>query len=260
MRVVRYAPATVTWQPTDQNGEQADATGTPTVTITRADGTEITGITPTLAAGTVTVTLPATVTDELDRITIVWKLDGNERGSTVVDVVGSVYVTTKRLKEENEVFASKPDAVLRAKRDAVESWFEEKMARSFVPRFDTYTVATDATLITLPRRDVRRIVWVHDADGDAWDSDDVDDIVVLGEARWGLEGTFDAGTVIGYEHGLDEPPEDIITAVATAVRLEVAAPRLRIDDAGFPIEGLDPDRQALFGTLKRWRWQPPPVA
>jgi len=265
-RVVQYAPAVILWQPTDQNGEPVAAVGTPTVVVTRADGTAI-AITPTLSSGVVSLSLTSTHTASLDKLSVIWSLDAVARGETTVDVVGGRIASLAELRARQAPHldvAVVNNATLALRRDEIESWFEQVCNRSFVPRFDVYwhPAARYRSKLFLPHFDVRRVRWARSISANIATALPVTDIDV--NSTLGIiTNTWGQGVAVevGYEHGLDEPPDDIVSAVAIAVRLAVASPRIRVDQFGQAIEGFsDPDAGTVSNTLKRWQADPVMVA
>jgi hypothetical protein len=259
VRVQQSAPASLTWRPPDQGGEPVTATGTPTVTVTRADGTAlIPANTPTLAGGVVTLVLTASETALLDQLTVVWLLDGVARGRTVVDVVGGFITNLEALRvNQSPHLDNTLDATVLARRDEVESWFERYCRRAFVPRFTAETVTTRRgwTEEVSLRPNLRAIRWVTEyGSPNVWTTILADNVEIVDE---------DSGLVtvggrrrlrIGYEHGMDVPPPEIESAAAIAVRLAVSSPRIRIDDFGQAFTGLaEQDRRDMFGPLKAYR-------
>lgn len=259
-RVVQNTPATIEWRPVNQHGEPATPSGTPTVVVTRADGTTISGLTPT-TNDPVTLSLTTTHTADLDRLTIVWKLDTVTRGIDQVVISGGVYLTPYQLIETYSQLNQTQNTELRRYVAQVESWFERKCRRAFVPRFDIARISGDSAILEFC--EIRSIEWVHNLDDDtAWSESEIAEIEIVGDERGMLRGEFGDGVTIGYTHGLDSPPDDILSAAMTAVRLQAASPRIRLEDLPYPVEGLglDPDRQGMFGALKRWTWNMPVVA
>ncbi len=271
-RVMRRTPATITWQPTDQAGEPVAATGTPTVAVTRADGTTVTVPSPTITGGVVSLALSATVLADLDQFTVEWSLDAAARGETTIDIVGGRIASLAELRARQAPHldvAVVNNATLAMRRDEVEAWFERTCSRAFTPRFDVYwhPAGGSGSITLLPHPDVRRIRWARSVSSGvvatlAVDAVDIDSVLGGVSSSWG-RGT---AVEIGYEHGLDEPPDDIVSAAAIAVRLAVASPRIRVDQFGQPVEGFsdrfspDPDTNTLSNTLKRWQADPVMVA
>jgi hypothetical protein len=264
VRVQQSAPASLTWRPPGQEGEPVAATGTPTVTVTRADGTVLIPATPpSLTTGTVTLELTAAETATLDQLSVVWLLDGLVRGRTSVDVVGGFIadVDTIRRKQAPHLDAVDGPSIIE-RRAEVEAWFERYCRRAFVPRFTAETVTIDpgsrwrGNLVGL-KPNVRDIRWVTEyTSPNTWTSIVADNTVELVDAELGLIAVPGGQRLlsIGYEHGMAAPPEDVVSAAAIAVRLAISSPRIRIDDFGQVITGLeDQDRRDLFGPLKNWK-------
>ncbi len=247
-RVHRQAAATLAWRPTDSEGELVAATGTPTVTVVRGDGTALVPASaPTIVAGVVNLTLSATELAFVDRLTVTWLLDAVARGTSTVDVVGGVYLTVAELRELEPTLGEGefPAAVLRRGRREVESRFERSVQGvAFVPRLSTHRFnAKSYATVVLPHYFVSAVYWVRYWSDNAWTALTTTDVVVSesGVVRLGPDlapwGTL---VEIGYVHGLTSPPEDVKRAAALAVRHQVLANRSGIDSRAMsyqPAEG-----------------------
>lgn len=261
-RVQRRTAATIVWRPVDQEGEIVDAVGTPTVTVTRADGTALVPAgTPALAAGQVSLPLTVSELATLDRLTVTWLLNGVARAVTTVDVVDGVLATVAELQTLQAPHLDTVDvALLRTRRDEVWSWFEMHCNRSFVPRLSVAHGIVGNGPVILPDVDIRALRWVRHRwnPTDAWTEDTSDDYSIL-DAVAGVIDVPCGELEVGYEHGLDSPPPDVVAAAAIGVRLAVSSGRIMIDNWGEPVDGTvvpGLDTRPLFGTLKRYKVAP----
>ena len=231
-RIVRAAPATLSWQGVDQDGEEADR-GTVTVEVLRADGTVV------VAAGTATggtgaaprtVALTAAQTAQLDFLTARWSTGGVLVGETYAHVVGGVYVTTQEIRSRDRVLADQSTdnktLLLRARAEA-EHQFESAMGQAFVPRFDVCRLSgSGRNVLTLPWAELRRVRWVR-----VWNTFDSYTELQPSEVaeipadaagiarRPGCGWPKGHGNIeIGYEHGHNTPPPDLVRALIQYVR------------------------------------------
>jgi hypothetical protein len=282
-RVHRQSAATLSWQPTDSEGELATATGTPTVAVTDAQGDAVTvADTPAVASGAVTLDLTAAELADVDRWTITWSLDAVERGQSTVDIVGGVYLTVadvRSLEPSLSDATEYPTATVQRCRREVESRFERSvLAVAFVPRLSVhrFTGSSYAT-VSLPHYFVTEVRWARYWSAGAWVSLDVSEAVVsdTGVVRLGPEcAPYGSHVEVGYVHGLTSPPEDVKRAAALAVRHQALQNRSGIDSRAMsyqPSEGGNvvlatagvgpwefgvPD---IDGVLRSWREQYLPV-
>jgi hypothetical protein len=261
-RVFARTPAVIRWQPPDEYGEPDTASGTPTALVTRADGTAVTPVTIGIVAGVVELTLTVTQTATVDRLSVVWLLDGVVRGSTTVDVVGRPYVTVaevRALEPSLSDTAANTDADLRRARDEVEAMVERAAnhALSFVPRFDTAVIqyGTYSSRIVLPHYFIRDVQWARSWDSSGtWSTIDISAGVtydngypVLNTGWWPR-----ARVEVGYEHGLEAPDDELKRAIVAAVRRQAKRASSPIDSRAmsttspmgetqrFPTPGLGP--------------------
>jgi len=223
-RIVAGAPATLTWQGIDSNGEPADP-GTVTVGVVRADGTVLVApLTATSGSGTNprAVALTVAQTANLDVLTATWTVSGTVVATTQHEIVGGVYMTTAAIRAAEPSLADEakhPTAALIAARDRSERAWEAECRRAFVPRFKVTTVRSGV----LPDYDIRAIRFVQDADGGT------------------IAYTHDAGSrvltdlstsdpvTVGYEYGWDAPPSDLLEKFARTVRHSLNAASSPLD-------------------------------
>ena len=136
-----------------------------------------------------------------------------------------------------------------------------------------YVSQTQALVLRYPQ--LRRVRWVL-VDGEELDSDLVDAIPADPAGVAKLDGCWPRCRVtVGYEHGFQTPPADVVHAAVHAIRYQTNTFRAGITDRAIsyqPIEGgnvviatpgLGPwvtGIPAVDEVLKRYRWSRPVVA
>jgi hypothetical protein len=228
-RILRGATASLTVTLRNQDGDPADAGGTLTVQVQKADGTDLlaAGSSTTNPAGTgnYTRSLTAAQTASTETLTATWT-DGGDSSTrvTVHEIVGGFYfsVGDARLFDPTQLRSERynNDRLIEARRQ-VEDEFERICNVAFVPRFrrarlsgngqtcimfddpmvrtvrtvrvydsaTTYSTFTSAQLAALGGENMRRGL-VERLDGNTW--------------TWG-----ESNIVVEYEHGFDRPPEPV---------------------------------------------------
>lgn len=215
MRVAKGSTVTITSEPFDA------APDTPTCTVVRADGTEITPA-PECTAEDDMVLVPltaATHLDELDQLTVTIT-SGNEVQVIEVDVIGSNWVSIASLRKEPKLgdVTAFPDALLREVRDEWESWIEELCNLRMTPGYGVEKhwgrrrrwLSLDANEVTAIR------------------SVTVDDVAVTG-AILGPDDRVEYAPGFGatnrvevhFEHGLTRPPGKLVREVRKAIAREL---------------------------------------
>lgn len=208
------------------NGTATDPTGTPTVQITRSDGTTVTTgtVTDDPAAGTWTVTIPATANTLLDTLEVTWTATVSGETQEYVDYVE---VAGGYLFNLNELIAVKPSnltwttAQMSDMRLLVEQTIEDICERAFVPRYARETLdGTGTTQALLARPDIRRIRTVAVGD-QAYTQDELDTVAFTPAGLLTSTMSLTAGTsnvTVGYEHGAGTPPARIRQAALLLAR------------------------------------------
>jgi hypothetical protein len=176
-RIVAATEATITWQPTDQEGEPADPAAAVTVGVKRADGTALvadgaattgTGDSPRAFA------LSRAQTAQLDVLVATWRIGATVVATTHHAIVGRRYVSLAEVRQIDPTLLStettKNADMLRA-RDEVETMFEQRTGRAWVPRFSVVEVRPGRPLRALGPvrpggRDYRRLR--YDRPGSRW--------------------------------------------------------------------------------------------
>ena len=232
-RVVRATAATIEWQGVDQNGEPADP-GTVTVGVTRADGTTLVAAgTATGGSGTNPRTYALTVADtaDLDYLTATWSVSGTVVGRTFVEVVGGVYATTAQIRSMDTVLGDAgqdtPDQLIRA-RQAAERMFESVTGAAWVPKFEVERIdGTGRFTLALHWPMLRRVRWCRIyTTATTYETLTADQLAAIPADDAGVAVRTDgyvwpvgvSNIEIGYEHGADSPPVDMVEQLVLAIR------------------------------------------
>ena len=214
--IVAATSATLSYQGVNSDGEPTDP-GVVTVTVlpSEPNGAAIVSDAATGGTGNYprTVALTASQTATLDQIKAVWSSDGVVLATTLHDIVGAPLITFAdfRRREPKRAGVSLSDFLL--SRFEVDALFRRVTSRSFVPRFSSETVVANGCNAVLVHPDIRSVEWMTDDDG-------LD--VALTEVEIGLSGVVRVGhcsgrVTIGYTHGMDAPPDDVVGAAAKAI-------------------------------------------
>lgn len=236
-RVVAHSDASIRWRPVDQDGEPVAATGTPTVTVTRAAGT---AVVPTVDIddGDVTVDLTAAQTATLDVLTVTVALDGVTRGAFTVEVYARPLVTVTEVRDGEPSLGDVvlyPDVTVRQAVARVDAMFQRACGHvlSFVPRFATSIIQQQYRCpVTVPHYLVRSFGWArYEATAGVWSAVDITDGVTFSDGYAHLNaGWWPYGRVqVGYVHGMDTPPEDVRAVAVMAVRRMLNRSKSAID-------------------------------
>jgi hypothetical protein len=237
-RIVAATEATITWQPTDQEGEPADPAAAVTVGVKRADGTALvadgaattgTGDSPRAFA------LSRAQTAQLDVLVATWRIGATVVATTHHAIVGRRYVSLAEVRQIDPTLLStettKNADMLRA-RDEVETMFEQRTGRAWVPRFSVVEVRPGRPLRVRYLRSVR---WVQSVLEDGTTAD----FATTGLAPAGpWEGSYDHFRV-GVEHGRDYPPDDLKRAAVTAIRHQASQGRSGLDARAMSFQPID---------------------
>ncbi|MDO8391058.1 MAG: hypothetical protein Q7V57_11260 [Actinomycetota bacterium] len=234
---------------TDQYGDPADADGSVTVTVDRANGTEL--VASTAAGhtsgedGVYTVALTAAQTATLDELTATWHdVANNVDWVTHHRIVGGFLFTITQAREYDDVLADVtkyPTAEIAAKRDEVEDEAEWICNRAFVPSYARVTVSGAGTdRLTIGKHDIRvvRNIRVYSVLGGAYTDLTAGELASIarlggGEIRRTDGGIFPWGTsniVVDLEYGLDGPDQRLTGAAITHLRSRLNQTRSLLPD------------------------------
>lgn len=197
-----------------ENGVATDPDTPPTVTVTRADGTTVTtgAVTDEPAAGTWSITVPASENDQLDTLTVDWAAVVNGESQEYLDTVevaGGFLFTIAEFRALGTAYANAsnyPTVAITEMRTTVEQALEDACGVAFVPRFTVETLSgtgTDTVMLKWPMVSAIRSITVNDIAGTASDVA----VTPMGTAYYPSRWTAGTGNiVIGYEHGHGTPP------------------------------------------------------
>lgn len=214
-----------------------DATGSVTYTVNRLDGTVVASGTAGHPGppGVYQATVPAQAS--VDVLTLSWT--GTVGGAAVtatdtVEVVGGFLFGLAEARAMPPALDATryPTATLARKRIAVEQEAEEICGQAFVPRFARAVVdGTGASSVRLPHVGVRALRAVSVSGS----------VVSLSGLYFTASGVLSGrswtygsrNVVVEYEHGWDQPPEDLKDAAMLRLRS-----RLSMGDSGVPQRAL----------------------
>lgn len=216
-RILQRTSAALTWSPVDSDGEPSLVDpGTVTVTITDSAGVELHADAATTSDGVErTYTLSTTDTATLDVLTATWKVAGNVVAETQAAIVGGYYFTLAELRASHKTVLDNgkwTNALLLKLRNEVEESFESWTQMSWVPRFSVSTVHAGLADVQA----IRNIRWIrHYSDNDTFTEGSAAEVADTHGTAWGsVHGWCHnyGRTVIGVEHGMNEPPADLKAA------------------------------------------------
>jgi hypothetical protein len=220
-RILQSTPATISesWY----QGATIQDPGTVAVTVTRDDGTIVTTGT---AAGTGatprTFQLTAADTASLDRLTATWTSPTLGTLTTVIEVVGDFLFTIN--EAHNAGLASYSDDQIAGARTRVEQAIEDACGLAFVPRYDRAMLNGDGTtLLRLGRPFLRRVRWASTVTAGVTTALLTTDLSMLSISTAGFVSgyTWPSGygnVLVGFEHGMDRPPETVRAAALDYAR------------------------------------------
>jgi hypothetical protein len=186
--------------------------GAVTVTVTGDDGTLVaSGPAGGSGTGPRTFTLTTTHTASLDRLTVLWTSASLGTLDSTVEIVGDFLFATAEL--DPLVPAATTDAEIQAARTRVEQALEDACGVAFVPRYDRATVLGDgSSLLRVGRPYLRRVRWASTSTLGLTTALTTTDIAALtavpyGFVTGGYRWTTGSLVTVGFEHGMDRPPE-----------------------------------------------------
>lgn len=237
-RAVVGSTPVLTLRATESGGSSVDPDpDSVTATLTRvSDGEDLTDLT-TLTGPvdhTYTLTIDTGATAALDALTVTWVVVGGDQTTTATDtveVVGGRLFTLAEARASDSSIADPnvfPASEVDARRLEVELEAEAICGRSFFPRFRRVAVdGSGLVRLIVPDTDLRAVrdVTVTSAGPTetAWTAGQVGMVATGGG---GLLTRLDGGIwprgasniTVGYEHGLDAPPEDLRQAALIRLR------------------------------------------
>lgn len=237
-RHLRGSAATLPVDLLNQDGEPADASGTLTVQVTKADGTEVLAAgsstsNPT-GSGSYTAALTAAQTATLEMLTAVWTDAGDSSTwTTLHEIVGGYYFTLAEAREhDRSLQAQNDDTLIQRARRITEDEFERICGVAFVPRYRRVRLdGYGRSSLLLPDPMVRtvRSVRVYSS-ATSYTAFTADELAALSANNAGVitrgdGGVFAAGSkniVVEYEHGHDRPPAEVQRASIARARQWIA--------------------------------------
>jgi hypothetical protein len=201
-----------------EGGDPATPTGTPTYAVVNDQGDSVaSGNMAGSGVGPYTVTLTPAHTAELDTLTVTMTATIGGQAQTyveTVEVAGDVFFTIAELRRTSKTFqgasgeANYPDDELVAMRTTVEQAFEDACGLAFVPRYSRQTVSGDGSTLRLQPL-TRRVRWATAA-GTAVPLASLEALTFSAGYAFGYSWTRGSGNIsIGFEHGMDRPPERV---------------------------------------------------
>jgi hypothetical protein len=245
-RVIQGRSATL-YQTFYDDGSPVDPTGTPTVTIVRADGSVVVqdASATSEGSGKFSYTLTPTQTAALDTLSVTWTADISGQNQTfrdTVEVAGGFVFGIAQAQLLPAFQGLTADQVADARAYA-EDILEGQLGYALVPRYSRETIYGDGgRLLRVGKAFIRAVESVYQ-DTVAWSDTQltgvsVDGSFLHGTSRW----CHGSGYTIGYTHGLDGPP-------AGAVRAALALAADSLPAAS----GIDPRVESIVtvdGTLR----------
>lgn len=235
-RVVVGSTATLTYTHVDQDGEPVNASGSVTVVVNKADGTEHTASATATSAGNGVYTTSVTVGADLELLSAVWTADGIDH-TTLVAVVGGVYFAKADMASILDVDLGRyTSADFVTARVAAENEVESVARRSGVPRFRRDRLMARNGCLTIPERDGRAVSAVSRVSGDgtltAYSASEVANIYLDDVELRRVDGTQWVGGeyVVAYTYGLDRPPPLVKWATIKRTRYWLNQPKSGVPD------------------------------
>jgi hypothetical protein len=241
-RVLISTPATISesWY----QGTTIQDPGAVTVTVKSDDGTTIaTGAAGGTGAAPRTFQLTATHTAQLDRLTVSWASGTLGTLTTIVEVAGDFLFTINDARAAGLAAVDFDDDQVAATRVRVEQALEDTCGLAFVPRYDRAVIFPRGMWLRVGRPYLRRVRWASTLVGGITTTLAPSSITALQINPSGFIGgyawPYRYGTVtIGYEHGMDRPPEPVKAAALEYARflltqdqsIDSRAERLVTDD------------------------------
>ncbi len=192
--------------------------GTVTVTVTRDDGTVLTGGTATgTGSGPRSFQLSAaTHNNLLDRLTLTWTSGSLGTLTSTVEVVGEFLFALAEARQVRPLdnTTNYTDAALTAMRTTVEDALEDACGCAFVPRYDSATLNGDRTSLLQLTPYLRRVRWASITTAGVTTALTAGELLNLSVNPAGFVSGYGWPTgygnvTVGYEHGMDRPPERV---------------------------------------------------
>ena len=242
-RILRGAPASITCQFLDQDGDPADP-GTVTIGVTKADGTVVVASgTATTGTSTAPRAYSLAAVSTLEMLTASWTSSTHGVQTTHVEVVERYYFSVAAARAwktggMNDA-TTYTDAQIKAGRSEVEQEFE-RFCWAFVPRFVRHELMATgrSSALVVPDQKLRSLRSVKEiaTDGSTSYTWTAADIAATSVATSGILTRLDGAVwsagkiVVEYEHGFDSPPPDVLDAAIARLRYRINAQRSAVPD------------------------------
>jgi hypothetical protein len=218
--------------------------GAVTVTVRSDDGTALATGAATGGTGAAarTFTLTPTMTAQLDSLSVTWTSPTlGTPPADRVEVVGGFLFSTV---DAEAVIPGATDTQIQAIRTRVEQAIEDACGCAFVPRYDHATLNGDGTtLLRLGRPYLRRVRWASTVTSGVTTTLVPADLAALSFSTAGFVSGYTwltgyGNVLVGFEHGMDRPPEPVKAAALDYARflltqdtsIDSRAERLVTDD------------------------------
>jgi hypothetical protein len=239
-QILAGTAATLSWQPVDSDGEPADP-GTVTVGVTSSAGTEV--IAPaTATSGTEsaarTVAVTAAQTAQVDLLTATWTVGSTTVATTVHEIVGAYLLTRAEFVARESKMSTTTAATFSRHRREVDDLFKRETKRGLTPRFAIERIESRGRRdLVLRYPDLRAVRWANQIDSDGTATAlTVGQIASIAPSGAGIatlrDGSYwECGDIeIGYEHGYDRAPFDVVGAAARYTRYVIGSGTSSVPD------------------------------
>lgn len=244
-RAVVGSAITLEYVHRNQHGDRDNTAVTPTVAVVRrSTGAAVTvssvAIPDADEVAVYTATIAAVDNDRLDELVATWTVDGVGH-TRIVSIVGAPYFTLEQAEDTGYESYAEPDADRsRRARIIAERECERIVGRVYVPTFRQIRtlISTAASTLVVPDLELRALVAVDEYDTDGTTVNKSWTAAELAAVHLDTGGMIErlaaawspCLTTIGYEFGLDQPPDDIAEAVIRRWRYHLAHPASAIPD------------------------------
>lgn len=270
----------LSWQPVDSDGEPVNP-GVVTVAVVRSDGSTVFSAgTPTDGTGAAarSVAVSPAHTASVDILSATWSVSGTVVASTVHEVIGSALLSRAEFVAREATMGTVESAPFVRARREVDDLFKRETRRGLTPRFavERFDVGRASCRLVLRYPDVRAVRWARHVTSSGATAIDVSGVGPSAPGFADLADGWPVGMVeVGYEHGYDRAPFDIVGAAARYLRSTAGKPTSGVPDRAtsysdgqggvtqLATPGLGPFITGIpevDEVLVAHRWNPPRVA
>ena len=234
-QILAGTAASLSWQPVDSDGEPADP-GVVTVGVSSSSGSTV------VAAGTATlgtasaeraVAVTVAQTAQVDLLTATWKVGATTVATTVHEIVGDYLLTRAEFVAREPKMSTVAPATFSRHRREVDALFTRATKRGLTPRFAVERVTSRGSRnLILRYPDLRVVRWAnHVADDGTVTAVTVGSIGPASAGIASLPDGWPCGVIeIGYEHGMDRAPFDVVGAAARYTRYVIGGGTSSVPD------------------------------